>query len=138
MAFDYRQIVATVDELIPQFGRAITLMKTPRAAADADKPWNGPAEWNDANHPPGHSLSVDAIFVGGAAKFSGTRPPFVADEAGSLIRRGNSGYLVSGSVNSDLRQFDRIDDGGQLWKINAVNVLQPGPTVLLYGLEVSQ
>ncbi len=138
MAIDYQQIVATVDELIPQFGRAITLMKTPRTAADADKPWNGPAEWNDASPPAGHSIGVSAVFVGEAAKFSGNRPAFAADEADSLIRRGSSGYLVSGSVNADLREFDRIDDGGQLWKINAVNVLQPGATVLLYGLEVSQ
>ncbi len=138
MAFEYQQIIAAVDELIPQFGRTITLLKTPRAAADADKPWNGPAEWNDASPPAGHSIGVSAVFVGEAAKFSGTQPPFAADETGSLIRRGNSGYLVSGSVNADLREFDRIDDGGQLWKINAVNVLQPGPTVLLYGLEVSQ
>lgn len=138
MPFDYQQIAAAVDELLPQFGRAITLMKTPRAAADAEKPWNGPAEWNDASPPAGHSISVDAVFVGGAARFSGTRPAFAADDADSLIRHGRSGYLVSGSVNADLREFDRIDDGGQLWKINAVNVLQPGPTVLLYGLEVSQ
>lgn len=141
MAFDYSEITAVIDELLPEFGRPITIMKTPRAPANAAEPWKGPAVWNDASPPSGHKLSgVSALWVSSGATnlVSQVATGKYQDIADGLIRRDSSGFIVSGTVAADLTQFDRIDDGGQLWKIDAVNVLKPGPTVLLYGLEVSQ
>lgn len=141
MAFDYTEITGVVNELIPEFGRPISLLKTPRAPANAAEPWKGPASWSDPSPPAGHKLDgVSAIWVSDDATnliSQGSIAEF-RDVADGLIRRGKSGFLVSGTVADDLTQFDRLDDGGKLWKIDAVNVLKPGPTVLLYGLEVSQ
>lgn len=141
MAFDYSEITAVIDELLPEFGRPVTILKTPRTPANAAEPWKGPAAWNDASPPSGHKVSgISALWVSGDATNLVSQNPVgeFRDSLEGLIRRGSSGFLVSGTVAADLTQFDRIDDGGQLWKIDAVNVLKPGPTVLLYGLEVSQ
>lgn len=141
MAFDYAtEILPTVNELLIEFGRSITLLKTPRTPANVAAPWDGPGAWNDASPPANHKFTVNALAIGGDGSnlVSQDAVSSHADVSGGLIRRGARGYLVSGSVAADLTQFDRIDDGGQLWKIDRVNVLKPGPAVLLYGLEVSQ
>jgi len=132
MAFDYSALLTTANGLLAEFGRPVTLFRTPRTPADAQQPWNGPADWDDESPPEGHRLdNVSAVFVGaGETEFH--------DASAVLIRRGRAGFLVAGSVDADLTQFDRIEDDGQLWRIEAVNLLRPGSTVLLYGIEVSQ
>jgi hypothetical protein len=135
MAYDYTALAATANTLIAQFGRSLTLLKTPRTANDSAEPWKGPAAWDDSTAPAGHKLTgILGVFVGvGESEYQ--------DVSGGLIRRGANGFLVAASglpSGTVLTDFDAIDDSGNLWKINKVTELKPGATALLYGVEVSQ
>lgn len=129
--YDYAPITATASQLIAKYGRAITLQSESVTPADANAPWDGPAQWDDGTAAAERKVAATGVFVGaGATEFK--------DIAGGLIRRGKSGFLISGSLSVDVADFDSIKDGTDLWKIDRVETLKPGSDVVLYGVEVSR
>lgn len=131
MAFDYSELTEVVDELIPEFGRSITLMRPSTESADAAEPWKEPETFSFSGATSDQKVTTTAVWVGeGETEFR--------EIAGGLIRRGAAGFLIPGTVNKPIEKFVTIDDGGEIWKIEKVNELKPGGTVLLYGVEVSR
>ncbi len=140
MAFDYSEMVGVVDELLAEFGREITLKKTARAAADTDEPWNGPTEWDDATASPNEMVKTTAVFIGRGMSLTQGRVSGQQQErvGPTLTTEGTDIFVVSGSVNVDVKQFTRINDGKQVWGITKVVELKPGDTVIAYIVEVHQ
>lgn len=136
--FPYSTLVDVADNLLARFGRTVKLLKFERAPGNAGQPWNGPLQFNDASPPAGCLIeNVKAAFVGeGANLTSRGASDFAEPLTGGMLKSRRAGFLVSGSVSPDLRGFDAVDDGGQLYRITKVNTLQPGDTILLYGIEV--
>lgn len=130
--FDYTALEATAKRLIERFGRSISFFKESETAADSDAPFDGPAPFDSDTAPAEQKIeNVKAVFVGaGDTKFQ--------DELGGLIRHGSAGFLIYGSVSSELENFDVVVDGSDLWKIDNVEPLKPGDTNVIYGVEVSR
>lgn len=126
--YDELRVVAA--DLITEFGRTVTLTKIDRAAADAAKPWRGPAT-------PGTpiALSVTAVLV-----------PFMTEDGKvDLTRRGRQqAYVAAATAEAQsagvrVEQFDTLTEAdGTVWKIHAVDIIAPGPSHVLYTLEVEQ
>jgi len=129
--FDYSEITAVADRLISEFGRSITLFRPSTVSATSSEPWKEPETFSFAAATSDQKAVVDAVWIGaGETEFR--------EVSGGLIRRGAAGFLISGTVNRPVEKFVAIDDGGELWKIQKVEVLKPGETVLLYGVEVTK
>lgn len=131
ITFDYSSIAATANELINEFGRSITLFRPSTTSANPSEPWKDPESFSFSSATSDQKAIVKAVWVGmGETEFR--------EVAGGLIRRGAAGFLISGTVNKPIDKFVAIDDGGELWKVQRVETLKPGGTVLLYGVEVNK
>jgi hypothetical protein len=136
--FPYSTLVQVADSLLDRFGRTVKLFKFERTPVNAGQPWNGPATFNSSSPPVGCLIeNVKAAFVGDGANLISRGASDTAQQlTGDLRKSRSTGFLVSGSVSQDLRAFDAVEDGGKLYRITKVNTLQPGDTILLYGIEV--
>jgi len=131
MAFDYAPINATVKRLIEDRGRSFTLSIRDTAPADGSQPWRGPAE-------PGTDTTLIAIGVNIHSflkSFFGTE---YTDEDGKLIRRtGKSIMFAATSVSGiDMTLIDTVTDGAVKYKVDRVNELAPGGTLILYEVDI--
>lgn len=140
MAQDYTEFVELADELLEEFGRDVVLLNTQADPEDANKPWNGPLQFDNTTVPPSRRVEAKAVFVGeiveltqGKASGQKTRTPDPF-----LTQFGTDTFLVSGSLNQDIRDFDVLVDGTEIWKIKNVATLKPGDTVVLYAIQVAK
>lgn len=135
---NYVKLANTAKRLIEKSGRSITLYKRSDTPADVNKPWRGPTDATTATppaQPPTASTTVKAVFVQAGSE----------SELGQLIealelvkRRGNRFLVAALSTNVDLRQYDVIQDGNQIYSIEVIRFLQPGDVALLYDIEVKR
>lgn len=140
---NYVRLAATVKRLIGASGRTVTLVKQSTTPANVLEPWKGPAD-EDA------TIAADASSVGtGKAGF----PVFATfvksdDELGELfaslagtnVRRGAKIALVAGSdvTPEQLEEYDTMIDGDDVWSIESVDTLRPGPIVVLHALVLGR
>lgn len=129
MGYDYTSDVDFAMEAIAEFGRAVSFVKQSTDLADVSKPLHGAL-------PPLVVDNVPAVFV----------------EPSSVIRLGasdntNQGLwrnstkiaLVAPDGTNDFATFTGlVDSDGTSWKINHVETLKPGATVLLYYVGVKR
>ncbi len=120
---DYTALATVAQELIEEFGRAMSVRKvTTGAPGDADKPWL-----------PGAEGTADTATTG---VFLDTEKSFIT---GELIPTDQSVLLIAASGLAVIPiNKDRIVDGSEIWEITKVTILKPGATVLLYELMVKQ
>jgi hypothetical protein len=124
---DITSLRSTAERLISENGRDVTLVKRDRTAGDGAKPWRGPAS-------PGTDVSVTAkaVFVDFEEE----------DFAATLVRRGDKRALVSAKVIEELNstavleEFDVVLDGTVEWKIVSTTIIEPGPSRVLYDLQL--
>lgn len=128
MATDFTEFVALAQELIADNGRPVSLVQMSAAAADPDKPWNGPGT-------PTELLRVDnvpACFVppsgSGFGRDIATPEQLARCEQVVLIAPGAQDYSAIGVV---------VDDGVR-WKVQWTTVLKPGPLTVLYAFGVKR
>ncbi len=119
---DYIALAATAKRLIDAAGRDITLTKKDRSPADPNTPWR--------------AGGVTDTTIG---PFKGVVVPYEEkDVDGSIVRRGDRMALISGLDGGTnlVEQFDSLVDNGTVWKIQGVDVVNPGDTRVLYTLQL--
>lgn len=126
-ALDYNELVLVAQELIADTGRAITLQKLSATAADVNKPWNGPAT-------PTVSTSVNTVGTFVPHQGSDLGKTLVSEE---LLARCEQVLLVA-PTQSDISEMNFVVDTSIKWKIDWVQVLKPGATIVLYVFGVSR
>jgi len=133
VAKDYSTTIATAQRLITKFGRSVTLVEFDTTLADSAKPWDGPA---DARTAPDSTLVLDAVSVqpGGSSQQLGFS--VFSDD---LISRLAAIFIVSPGASADLSTYQELlDTDGVRYKIDAVEVLKPGPDVIVGFIGVSK
>ena len=125
---NFVSLAATAERLIEANGRSMQLTKRGGTTPlDPAEPWRGDTTTGDT------VFSVIAVEV----EFENE------DFDGTLVRRGDKKMLVaansvddasSGAV--DIEEFDEVLDGAKIWRIEQVNAIIPGPTRIMYELQV--
>lgn len=119
---DYVSLAATAERLINANGRDVTIVQKDRTPADAGKPHRAGGSSDTSVGP------VKAVIV-----------PFNADDVdGTLIRRDDKRAFVAANDTgvSLIEKFDTITDGSDTWRIEAVVVINPGATRILYDIQL--
>ena len=128
----YDRLRATAKRLVDKYGREITLVQSSTTPEDADKPWRGSEEPASGPSTYGTRIAVTGAFVRVTEK----------DEPFLLVKRGAMAVIVASSDLSsevDVSQFETVvDTDGSIWHIVGVNVVHPGPSVVIYSFEVEQ
>lgn len=131
---NYTKLRATAKRLVEGAGRAVTVRRRNDTPADATMPWRGPAD--PAAVPNAVSVACIGVF---------TAITYGDDDDGT--RRAFSGLLVAASsvlteddppVDVDLRNFDEVVDGSDVWSITEAIPVQPGPVCLLWKLTLKK
>jgi len=135
MAFDYTGVMATAKTLIDSFGRDMTLVIRDTNPADAAKPWRGPAS-------PGTDITLVAKGVvvnpsSSGSSFFGTE---YVNDAGKLIRRTDKAILFAENAVSGItmKNVDKIIDGADTYRVDRVNVLEPGGSPIIYEMDIKK
>lgn len=133
MAIDFNKSAALAERLIGENGRAVTLVKISRAAADVDKPWQGPAPATETE------VEVTAVFVTPSNSVAGV-PSAGAGTFGKLLTKDASmvALVAASSIAGHVaEEFEKVIDGDTTWRISQVNTLQPGGVRIYheFGLE---
>ncbi len=119
---DYVELATVAQELILEFGRAMSVRKVTTAVpGDPDTPWVPGAE------------SVADTAVNGV--FLETKRSHIT---GEMIPEDRSLLLLSASELGAVVPIgkDRIVDGAKVWEVLRVETLKPGATALIYELQV--
>jgi len=129
---DYAELADTAKELVEGFGREVSFVKLNRTPADANIPWDGPADPRvGATTEPGSAVFVEpssATELG----ISTTLLETLAKRSGAIM------IAALGSTSTvDLMGYDEVVDGTVRWKIVGVEKLQPASTTLLYFVGVA-
>ena len=133
MPFDYSGLLAVADTLITDFGRAITLRRNSRTAADLAKPW---AERSDS------ATDIQAISAVGVF-LNSRREAFDAVTAGvglglSNVEQKTTRVLVQAlsTLPEEMGRDWKVDDGTRTFEVLSSKPVKPGGTLLYYDLEV--
>ena len=131
MAFDYTPIKAVAENLIENFGRSLTLVIRDTTPDNASQPWKGPADPGTDIIKVAIGVNVDPI----SDSFFGTE---FTDEEGKLIRRTGKAILFAENsvAGFDMTLVDLLIDGSVTYKVDRVNVLDPGDTPILYEVDI--
>ena len=122
MAIDYAKLARTAQRLITGNGRDITITKKDRDVKNELEPWR-PVRPTDTTIGP-----FKAVII-----------PFEEkDIEDGLVRRGDRRCFLAAldTTTNLIEEFDEIVDATEVWKIAAINVLNPGATRILYDLTL--
>jgi hypothetical protein len=129
-AYDYSRAVATAQRLIARYGRLVALQGVSAGPADANNPLAGPAAAPDPIQ------GVPAAFVDPASLrglgISARMSALFADCTQIALVAPVSGLPGFGDM-----KFLTDSDNSE-WKINVIDTLKPGETVVLYFIGVVQ
>lgn len=127
MAFDYSGFAETADELVTEYGTAITLLKSGTTEAVSGKPWRGVTDgFHDS--PAGTETAATGAFF-----------DYEEAEGSNEVMRGDKVVLVAAKDLPDLDGYDGVrESDGTVWKIVKMRLLKPAATRLLYSLQVRQ
>jgi hypothetical protein len=138
---DYVKLAATALKLIEKNGRAVTLVKLSEVPANASEPWKGPASASVSVGEPG-ALGAGKVGIEVIACFVSFSDTDLAELFGPAngVRRGQKTVFVAGDsvAPEELRSFDRLIDGADVWSIESVDTLRPGDVSLLHYLVLTR
>lgn len=129
----YTGLKATADELLTEFGEAVTLRRAASTFEDPTKPWEGP----DVDGADTQAISANAVF------FDLSNDPFTTTGAG--IGRGSTpveehrGRVLvqaASALPAEVGTDWVIDRGGRQYSITASRPQNPGGTLLYYEMVV--
>ncbi len=121
---DYVALATTAQELILEFGRAVSVRKVTTAApGDPAKPWVPGAEATADTDVTGAFLDTQRSFITGEL--------IPSDESVLLLSASELGAVVP--INKD-----RIVDGSDVWEVTKVDTLKPADVALLYELRIKK
>jgi len=129
-SFDYTELLAIAQELIEEYGRAVTLTGQAKAPATASKPWEGPS--TIASTP----LALFGCFVPpNTVREFGLTALGLGTEFKDLITFSQQ-IMICSPGSTDISDYTNLVDGGVTWGIIGQQVLKPGPTVVLAFIGV--
>lgn len=132
MAYDYSDDVAFAVEMVAEYGRAVSFVKASATVADATKPLHGPG----VGQPP---LTVPGIMAAFVEPSSVVKLGASTETTPGLWKKSTKIALVAPDGANDFTTFTAITDAdGSGWKIEHVEELKPGDTVLLYFVGVKR
>lgn len=130
MGINYTKAAEVARKLLVANGRAVTLVKINRQAADPNMPWLG------AEGIPGTKVTVTAAFV----------DPVSEKDLGRNLKRGPNDSIMRGSQigfisaqenpGVDLTKFDKMIDNGVVYTVDEIDLLKPGNVELMYSFRV--
>ena len=131
-AFDYTELASMVEEMIDEFGRAISLVELDGTSDDLAKPWRG----STAPRTAATTVSATGVFV---EPTSVAELGFMATDF-QFTKRAEQVLIVSAKKTgaNEIEDFHEVVDGAIRWRIEKVHLLKPGATRLLYFIEVKQ
>ena len=139
---DYEKLSATALKLIEKNGRTVTLVKLSETPANASEPWKGPAAAAAVSVGEPGALGSGKVGLEVIACFVTFSDNELAELFGLVneARRGQKSAFVAGAAVTpeDLRDFDQMVDGSDVWKIEAVDTLRPGDVPLLHYLVLGR
>ena len=121
---DYAHFINLAQRLISENGREVTLLSFDSALSDTDQPWLGSG---DPRNNPDSVLVTEAVFV----PPSGASNLGFAVEVSDLLKTFDQIMIVSIGAQRDPTQYNEVVDGTTNWKIQAIQVLRPGPSTVL-------
>lgn len=128
MAYDYTGDIAFANEMIDEFGRSVSVSRATSGAADPNDPLAGPG----APVPPVGIRAVQ-IYPSGTVNLGGTR------ELMELFPNSSKIFMAGYDGVNDLSEFVfLVDENNTSWKIDKIQVLQPGNEIILYYIGVSR
>lgn len=131
---DYARAQATARRLIRGSGRPVDFVKLKTTLADASKPLDGPAA-DTAEDPENRLAGVYATFVPLASNVMlGVTSAMV-----ELIKTSEQMALVEvPEGGQDIRDYHVIVDGNVRYKVDRIEALRPGDTMLMYYVGVTR
>ena len=115
---DHARLAATASRLILANGRELTF-RGRVALRDSTKPWLGKAE-----------ASSVGTAVGVFAEYSSR------EIDGTLIRAGDRRVYIGADVAFSPSEELELVDGGVVWAVVSAKAIQPGPTIIVWDLQV--
>lgn len=130
MAFDYSELVTLAQDLIAEYGRDVDLVKSSTTSQNPAQPWRQPAD-PAVNDPAAPRFTAKAVFAE------------QREEPGDgLLPRGFRGFLIAPPLVAPPfppEEAELIKEvGAGSWGVRRVEVVKPGPTVVLYLVEIDQ
>ncbi len=126
---DYVSLAKTAERLIEENGRTVTLVQAGETAVDPAKPYGPDTSVGQTRH----------TVLGVITEFDNE------DIDGTLIRRGDKRCLIahnsivnvaSGAESIVIEDFDTLEDGTEVWKIEGVDTIHPGDIRIMYDLQL--
>jgi len=122
-AVDYTGIEVDVAQAIADAGREVTISKSGETVVDPASPWDTDAATGGA------TLTPIAAMIDYNLR----------DIDGESVKVGDQMAFITGSevpATQDMRTFDRLLDDTEAWRIVEVQVIKPGPVIVLYILQL--
>lgn len=130
MAFDYSEIADVADEILEEFGQAVTLTHT-----------------NEGTYVPGTGWvpadPAEIVQAGTGATFDyGTAQAGIYSVPGSLVQVGDKQLLLSslttagGTLMAPVNGDTITDIAGKVWTITQVKTVSPAGTAVLYDCNL--
>lgn len=126
MAYDYSEFETLASDLIAEYGRALTMLKSGTTPNSVGEPWKGV------------SNRFSAATAGTEIAVTGVVLEYNERDFTDEVKRGDKYVLVAAKGIADISLYDGLNDGGSVWRIVSSNILKPGGTSLLYALQVRQ
>tara|TARA_R110000824_G_scaffold232498_1_gene420556 strand:- start:125 stop:514 length:390 start_codon:yes stop_codon:yes gene_type:complete len=127
MAKDYSALQTKAKDKIEHYGQTVDLLKESRTSASASAPWDG-TETAETR-----VSGVYAVYVPLTGDAS-VREAVAA--LGGTVNKSMNSFLIPFVSGHDVRTFQKVVEDSKVWRINKVDVIKPGGTVLLYQVEV--
>jgi hypothetical protein len=127
---NYTNFRNLAERLIEENGRTLTLVKLDEGnPVDVAEPWRASTEADEI------SFDVLGVFI-----------KYEKDAIdGEFIMQGDKQVLIAAKSVEDesgsaaeiaIEDYEEIVDGGQRWRIMDVDLIEPGPSRVLYDLQV--
>jgi hypothetical protein len=129
LAFDYSGLAATAQELVTEFGKAVTLRRLDTVPPNPSEPWVPPADPRAG----ATTLAVTAVFVEPSSLQNLGGPNTQLDD---WVRRSQQIAIVA--APEDLSSFSELIDGADLWRVVGCSTLNPGGTRILHYVGLAR
>lgn len=129
MAFDYSELATTAQELVAEFGKAVTLRRLSATVPNPAEPWVPAADPRAG----ATTLAVTACFVepSSMTQLGGPNALLV-----DWVKRSQQVAIVAHP--DDLSTFSELVDGVEVWRVVGVSTLNPGGTRLLHFVGLAR
>lgn len=130
VAFDYTELLGVAQDLIEEFGRAVTLTGQAEAPGTPSKPWDGPSTVVST------PLPLFGCFVPpNTVRQFGLTALGLGTEFRDLITYSEQ-IMICSPGEVDLSIYTNLVDTGVIWGIIGNQTLKPGPVTVLAFIGV--